>query len=1451
MLQVRLTDPVGNTTTAVSSQPYTLDQTPPGAPAVTGPSGTKNVASATYAFASTVETGATAECRLTFAGTPGGWNACTLPQTVALGADGTYYLEVRLTDASGNLGSPGRSPDYLLDTRPPATPVVTAPPSPAKAGNPVFSFTSDADATNTCTLARGGVVVASVNGCAGSFTGALTGLADGDYVLTVLSTDPAGNTATGTSGVYTYDTTPPPPPVVSGPRGPAQNRTPLFSWTAETGSRAECSLQLEGASSGPYVACSSPYQPTLSTDGTWSLTVRVTDAAGNTSDPASSAGYVLDTTPPTAPVVVAPSSPGRDTKPSWSASVEPGAITECRITAAGAVAGAFAPCTLPLSTPLDADGSYLFEVRATDPAGNVSEIGAGSYLLDTVPPPAPVVTQPAAPTRNRAPSIAFAVEPGATATCRVTRASTVVAPLAPCTSPAPLDLTGLPDGSYTLSVRAVDAAGNVGPAGTAVVVLDTTAPAAPTFTLIPGSPSSDRAPTYAFNYEAGASPICRLTTPGGTPRELSCAGTLTLDLTGAADGSYAVAVLARDAAGNTSTAATSTYVLDSAAGMAPRIVGPTTPGSTRAPTWKITSTGPTECRLLRNGATFKDWAPCGTSYLADLFGQPDAVYGLEARVIGTTAATFSRYRLDTTAPPVATITAPPSPGTTRRPLWTVASGEPVATAECRALVFGAVLKEWAPCPISVEGSLYALDLTGLGDGTYTLAVRVTDAARNTGLVVTSDYVLDTSAPSAVGVTAPPSPGNDTTPTWTITSVPGVQLECRVSSGQKVITDFVACAGSFTADLVGLPDGTYTLTVRALSAAGTPGPETTSSYVLKTSAGAAPGALTGPTGPSRERAPVWTFALSAGSTASCRVSSNGRVLRDGPCTSPFTMDLSSAPDGSYTLSVRAVDAAGNVSDASVAGYVLRTVPAPTPVFTLVPGSPSSTTNPRWGFSTAPSVSAQCRRTLNGAVTEDWTSCTSPVLMSLVGQPDGRYGLSVRAIDAAGNTSSPISGDYAFDRTAEPLAVFAVTPPTPGNDLTPTWVVGPPGTAGPALRRAALTGAPTTECRLTTPRGPGAWSPCDGSYTATTSGDGSYVLEVRAADSSGATGPASSSTYVLDAVAPAQLRFSDEPPPVGREAVATWAWAEDPMLLVECRVARPGLPAGAYSRCTSPQIVTTNRGEGSYVLDVRTVDAAGNQSPIAVGTYRYDRTPPTAPLFVTRPPAAGVDATPTWTFAVPLDSTATCVATRNGTVLSEGACNGSFTLDLRGQQPADWTVSVRFVDTAGNEGPATTGRYSLLAASGRGGTPAQGTGTGVDLPHGGPGLPGLAPAGSDTALPPALAPRLPAADRLAAAADRVIDIAKAAGTALGRIPEAIVPGLPEGIRVPDALKNAVTSTISKPQLPLALFFIVLLFLLVQNQIDRRDPKLAAAPVVAEPDLVFGPRVAGLGMAGGGRA
>jgi hypothetical protein len=1459
-LTVRLTDQYGNIGGTTTSVTYTLDATPPGAPDVSGPTTTSNNTTANYAITSVIEGGATAECRLERGTTVvNDWASCTMPTSRVLSGDGLYVFKVRLTDQYGNVGLPGSSPGYLLDTTPPTRPAVTAPASPSHDLAPVFSVTIDADTTPSSSLARGSSVVAAAPSCVATFTGALAGLSDGDYVLTVTAKDAAGNTTSGTSPAYTLDTTPPPAPVVTGQAGPSQTRNPAFSWTSEAGSRSECATQLKDQPLGGWGSCTSPYSPSLASDGTWTLSVRLIDAADNVSAAGTSGPYVLDTTAPNAPAVQSPASPGRDLAPSWSADVEPGSKTECRFSGPGRSETTFTPCTLPLSTPVGGDGTYVLEVRATDTAGNVSPIGTGSYVLDTTPPPAPVVNQPTGPGRTRSPLITYTAEAGTTGSCRVTRGATVVVETAACSSPVQLNLGDLPDGAYTLTVRAVDAAGNTGPAATGTYVLDTTAPALPTMTLITGSPSSDRAPSFGFSVEPGTTPICRLTTPGGV-RDLSCISPVTLDLSNASEGEYTLAITARDSAGNTSAAATAGYTLDNSAPAAPRITGPATPDKSRTPTWKISATGKVECRLLRGTATYKDWAACGSTYTADLYGQPDAIYLLEARIVGTTAQTTSRYRLDTTGPGLgaAVITAPPSPSTVRKPVWSIASSEVGATAQCRVAVFGALLKDWTDCEVSPAGSLFSYDLTGLGDGIYTLSVRLTDSAGNVSTsIATSDYDLDTSAPAAVGVIAPKSPDRDTTPTWTLSSTSGAKLECRVTSGQKVIKEFSSCSGTFTIDLSSQPDGTYTLTVHALSAAGTPGAETTSSYVLdKTPVDAPTGLSTSQRSPSSNRTPKWQFTLPDGSVgARCIVSVGTAVIADGPCTAPYTMDLTTAKDGSYVLKVMAIDAAGNESSPATAGYTLRTAPAPDPEFVQEPGSPSSTTDPTWSFSTAYDVTTECRVLYEGALQDGgtWFKCPDQFTLLLTGptpKPDGRYTLQVRGVDVAGNLSKLIESTYVFDRSAAPLAVFLSSPASPGNDLTPTWTVSGPTapvtSTSPGLLRASAVGGSGLECQLTAPgRAPGNWAACSGTYTANTVGEGKYVLGIRSVDAGGATGPVSTSAYRLVTKKPAPLDFTETPPAAGNDDNASWSWEDNPLVRVQCRFGRTGALSSQLLTCIAPPFTAnvSRLGQGAYTFETRVVDRAGNQSDSTLGTYRYDTTPPPAASFSARPPARGSAGSVTWTFPLAGDAvTAMCVVTHDGQV-DESPCNGTYSLSGL-SRPGTWLLSVYLVDAAGNRGPALQGSYTLTTFVARDHSGGSGSGNGGG--HGSPrpgddsGFGVSPPVGHD----PFLGPRVSTKSNLPGhVATAVKNIAKSL------TPHVNLPrvGIPEGTGVPDAIKNVIGSTITKPQLPLALFVIVVLFLLVQNRIDRRDPKLAAAPVEAEPELEFGPRVRFLNTGG----
>ncbi|MDT7572878.1 MAG: hypothetical protein QOE05_3052 [Actinomycetota bacterium] len=56
----------------------------------------------------------------------------------------------------------------------------------------------------------------------------------------------------------------------------------------------------------------------------------------------------------------------------------------------------------------------------------------------------------------------------------------------------------------------------------------------------------------------------------------------------------------------------------------------------------------------------------------------------------------------------------------------------------------------------------------------------------------------------------------------------------------------------------------------------------------------------------------------------------------------------------------------------------------------------------------------------------------------------------------------------------------------------------------------------------------------------------------------------------------------------------------------------------------------------------------------------------------------------------------------------------------------------------------------------------------------------------------------------------------------------------------VQNLVQRSVQHPEAPLALGAVVLLFLLVQHRIDRRDPKLRVSPRGMSEELEFGSAV-----------
>lgn len=159
----------------------------------------------------------------------------------------------------------------------------------------------------------------------------------------------------------------------------------------------------------------------------------------------------------TAPNTTITSSPPASTnvrRPSWSfTSSDAGSRFECQVDS-----GAWTACTSPYTPSSDlAAGARTFRVRAIDPADNVDATPASSTVtIDVTAPDTTITSGPAAGAVATSASATFAFtasESGSGFECKLDAGA-----WAACTSPR--TLSGLANGTHTLSVRAKDAAGN-------------------------------------------------------------------------------------------------------------------------------------------------------------------------------------------------------------------------------------------------------------------------------------------------------------------------------------------------------------------------------------------------------------------------------------------------------------------------------------------------------------------------------------------------------------------------------------------------------------------------------------------------------------------------------------------------------------------------------------------------------------------------------------------------------------------------------------------------------------------------------------------------------------------------------------------------------------------------------------------------------------------------------
>ncbi|MBK3804438.1 hemagglutinin/hemolysin-related protein, partial [Azospirillum brasilense] len=305
----------------------------------------------------------------------------------------------------------------------------------------------------------------------------------------------------------TIDTTLPDAPTVTS-AALSNSTTPTLTGTAETGSTVTVTVggatYTTTATNGTWslnLATATPTAGTLSLNpnGTNAVSATATDASGNVSAPGTQT-LTIDTTLPDAPTVTTALS--NSTTPTLTGTAEANATVTVTVggatyTTTASGSGAWS-LDLATATPtagslsLDPNGANPVAATATDAAGNVSSPATHTLTVDTTPPTASVLFDDDSIDAIEQSSTAFTIsggEAGAAFTWTITSAgggqvsgSGVMS--GPTAQVGGLDLSGLGDGTLTLTLALTDPAGNASLPFTATTqkltaTVDKPAPVAP------------------------------------------------------------------------------------------------------------------------------------------------------------------------------------------------------------------------------------------------------------------------------------------------------------------------------------------------------------------------------------------------------------------------------------------------------------------------------------------------------------------------------------------------------------------------------------------------------------------------------------------------------------------------------------------------------------------------------------------------------------------------------------------------------------------------------------------------------------------------------------------------------------------------------------------------------------------------------------------------------------
>lgn len=1105
------------------------------------------------------------------------------------------------------------------DTTAPSAATVAAPDN-TNNNKPAITGTGEAGATVT-------VVIKDSKGAEQTVTGTVaangqwsvtptTAIADGTYSATATLKDAAGNVSVPASDNGSIDTVAP----VTGSMTAAKltnDNTPTISGEgAEVGvsgtilikdaKGVEQSITIAVGADGKWSAT----PPNALADGPYTVSATFKDTAGNASAAITQSG-VIDTVV-TAGTVTAAALTNNNASAITGAGAEPGSVLTVTVTdGAGKVqtltATVAADGKWSITPSALADGKYTVSAIAKDAAGNTSVAATASGIVDTVAPVAGTVNAPDN-TNNPTPAISGS---GAEANAKI--AVTVMAAdgtsqslsaVAAADGTWSVTPAKLPDGEYTVSAVATDAAGNASVAVTDKGSVDTVTSAGK---IDAPDNTNDNTPTItATGADAGATITVTITDSAGAKQVLtttvaadgSWSVTPTANL---ADGAYMVNAVAKDTAGNTSTS-TDTGSIDSGTSAGMFTLATVTNDNTPAIAGVDAEAGATITVTLTdhlgNVQTLSALADSAGKWSVDAAAIPDGEFTVTAIAkdsLGNVSDPISMTSVVDTIPPAIGIVLAPDYTNDNTP--TISGSGAEANAKITAEITGVDgVKQVLTTVVDAEGR-WNVTPSVLPDGQYSVIAVATDAAGNRSVAASDSGSVDTT--SVVGEITVASLTNDNTP-----AISGQNAEAN-SAIEVTITDAAGISQVIktTADSNGswqvvpnitLADGEFTISAVATDSLGNVSPVVIATAVVDTLTSA--GSVLVPANTNDNTPYISGFGAEPGAritvvvTDGAGASQTIETSADGK--GQWSVEPMALADGNYTVSASAKDAAGNISAPAVANGIIDTVPPN--VGSIAVASLSNDNTPTItgvGGEVGANIKVTVIDSMNVSQTIDAkVGADGKWIVTAAKLSDGQFTVSAVATDTAGNQSAPTQASGVIDTVA--IAGTFVTPVT--NDSTPT-IFGNGAEPGALVSISFKNSLGVVEVLTSLVSQNGEWSVTPSNV----SPDGIYQVSGSVTDLVGNTAPLAIQTGKIDTIAPAAGTVNAPDNIADSTPVITGGGTEPGATVVVTIVDASGKtqsvstvvkPDGTWS--VEPSIPLSL---GSYTATAVITDEAGNVSP----------------------------------------------------------------------------------------------------------------------------------------------------------------------------------------------------------------------------------------------------------------